>query len=200
MPLPSGLVLAVSYAAGAVPHTQIAARLLRDVDLREHGTGTVSGSGLFEVAGLGPLLAAGLCDCVKGTVGPLLAGPRDRPGLAALAATATVAGHNWSPLLSGAGGRGVSPALGALAVTAPMGAVVLLGGLAVGRPAHQTGLGCLASFVALVPVLRRTAGPGGARMGVAVLIPLLAKRLLGNRPAASPRVYGLRLLFDRDIA
>ncbi|HEY7488315.1 MAG TPA: glycerol-3-phosphate acyltransferase [Streptosporangiaceae bacterium] len=195
---PSGLVLAASYAAGAVPFTQIAARLLRDVDLRRHGNGTVSGSGLFEVAGLGPLLAAGLCDCAKGAVGPLLAGPRERPGLAALAAAAGVAGHNWSPVLSGAGGRGISPALGALAVTAPSGAVLLLGGLAAGRLTRQTGLGCLVAFAALVPVLRRTAGADGARVGAAVLAPMLAKRLLGNGPAASPRVYGRRLLFDRD--
>jgi acyl phosphate:glycerol-3-phosphate acyltransferase len=198
MRLSSGLVLTLSYVSGAVPYAQIAAKVLRGADLREHGNGTVSGSGLYEIAGLGPLLAAGLLDCAKGAVGPLLAGPRDRPGLAALAASAGVAGHNWSPVLSGAGGRGISPALGALSVTAPSGTVLLLGGLAGGRLVRQTGFGCLVAFAALVPVLRRAAGPGGARVGAAVLVPMLAKRLLGNGPAASGRVYVSRLLFDRD--
>jgi glycerol-3-phosphate acyltransferase PlsY len=198
MRLSSGLVLTVSYAAGAVPFAQLAAKVLHGTDLREHGNGTVSGSGLYEIAGLGPLLAAGLLDCAKGAVGPLLAGPRDRPGLAALAAAAGVAGHNWSPALSGAGGRGISPALGALSVTASAGTVLLLGGLAGGRLARQTGLGCLVAYAALVPVLRRTAGPDGARVGAAVLVPMLAKRLLGNGSAASARVYARRLLFDRD--
>src|SRR5437660_880085 len=85
---------------------------------------------LTVAAGFRVLAVAGVLDVAKGAVGPLLAG-RDRPALAAAAAAAGVAGHNWSPFLRGAGGRGISPAIGALLAGAPVGAAVLLGGLAV---------------------------------------------------------------------
>lgn len=88
--------------------------------------------------------------------------------------------------------------MGALLVTAPEGAGVLLAGLAAGRAVRQTALGAVVADAALLPVLARTRGPAGVAIAAAVLAPMLAKRLLGNRPAATPRVYLWRLLFDRD--
>src|SRR5437763_12803090 len=116
------VVLATSYLVGAIPFSNLMARRRRGVDLRTIGSGTVSGTSLYNVAGFGALALAGVCDVAKGSVGPLLAG-RDRPGLQAAACGAAVAGHNWSPFLGGAGGRGISPAIGALRATAPAGAV-----------------------------------------------------------------------------
>jgi hypothetical protein len=158
----------------------------------------VSATGLGQVAGNRSLVLAGVLDLAKGSVGPLLAGPRRRPTLAALAGGSAVAGHNWSPLLTGAGGRGISPALGALAVTAPVGSLILLAGVGLGRGARQTGLGAFAGYAVLVPALYRVGGPGAARAGVFVLIPILVKRLTGNRPAPNRSAYLWRLLFDRD--
>jgi glycerol-3-phosphate acyltransferase PlsY len=192
-------VLAAGWLAGSVPFSNVAARVRAGVDLREVGTGTVSGTALYGVAGFGPLAVAGLCDVLKGAVGPALAG-RDRPELAALAAGAAVAGHNWSPWLRGAGGRGMSPAIGALLVRNWPGTTTLAIGLAAGRLRRATGLGSFVAFLALVPVLRATRGRAGALMGAAVIGPLLAKRLLGNeRPATGGgRVYLHRLVFDCD--
>jgi glycerol-3-phosphate acyltransferase PlsY len=199
--LPAWAVLGLAYLAGAVPFSNLAARLLRGVDLREIGTGTVSGTGLYRVAGFGPLAVAGSLDVAKGAVGPLLAG-RDRPLLAALAGGAAVAGHDWSPFLGFAGGRGISPALGALAVNAPAGVAVLGLGLAGGRLARRTSLGCFLAYLALVPVLARVHGRRGALAGAAVLVPIVAKRLAGNAPPpAGPeraRVLWNRLVHDQD--
>ncbi|MCI0687834.1 MAG: glycerol-3-phosphate acyltransferase [Sporichthyaceae bacterium] len=197
---PASAVLLGAYLLGSVPFAQLTARLLRDADLREQGTGTVSATGLGPLAGTGPLVVAGLLDSVKGGVGPILAGPRRRPTLAALAGGAAVAGHNWSPLLAGAGGRGLSPALGALTVTAPAGALILLGGVGLGRAGRQTALGALSSYLVLVPALHRIGGPAAARAGAAVLVPIVAKRLLGNQRAGTPTTYLWRLLYDRDQA
>ncbi len=198
--VPAGTVLLVSFAAGAVPFSGLAARLIAGVDLRTRGSGTVSGTGLYEVSGFGPLAVAGSLDVAKGVVGPLLAGRR-RPALSAVAAGAAIAGHNWSPLLGGAGGRGISPALGATLATAPEGAAVLAAGLAGGRLVHQTGLGCLAAYLVLAPVLVRRRGWRGGVLAVCVAGPLIAKRLAGN--ALPPRddlrrTLRTRLLFDRD--
>jgi acyl phosphate:glycerol-3-phosphate acyltransferase len=192
------LLVAVSYLAGAVPWSQIAARR-RGVDLRAVDDGTVSGTGLYRVAGFVPLAVAGSLDVAKGALGPAVAAPA-RPGLAATSAAAAVAGHNWSIFLRGAGGRGISPALGALTAGAPAGAGVLLGGLAAGRVSRQTGLGCFLAYLALVPVTRRCHGWRGALLAAAVLVPLLAKRIAGNRPppAWDARTVIHRLLLDCD--
>ncbi len=194
-------MLGLAYLAGSIPFSNLAARRTRGVDLRRVGTGTVSGSALYRVAGFVPLAIAGSLDVAKGAVGPLLAG-LDRPFLAAVAGGAAVAGHDWSPFLGGAGGRGVSPAMGALAVNAWPGVVVLGAGLAGGRFARRTSLGCFLSYLVLVPVLVRTHGRRGAVAAVAILTPIIAKRLVGNAPPpaghAVARVLVRRLVHDED--
>jgi acyl phosphate:glycerol-3-phosphate acyltransferase len=192
-------VLGISFLAGAIPSTNIAARRRAAVDLRDVGTGTVSGTGLYRVAGFGPLAVTGIFDIAKATVGPLLAG-RERPGLAALAGGAAIAGHNWSPFLRGAGGRGFAPSLGALGAQTAAGVPVILGGLVAGKAAGQTGLGGFVAQCALGPVLARTNGRRGMLTAFCVVAPMWAKRLTGNGPVPdpTPSAYLHRLLFDRD--
>jgi acyl phosphate:glycerol-3-phosphate acyltransferase len=193
------LAVVVGFGAGAIPFSNVMARAKVGVDLRSVGTGTVSGTALAQVAGTGPLFIAGLFEVAKGAVGPALAG-RDHPLAAAVAGAAGVVGHNWSPLLGGAGGRGISPAIGALLVQAPVGSLVLLAGLAGGRLAGETALGSLAADVALVPISGRAHGRAGRRAAAAVLVPVMVKRLLGNAAPARrvPGTYLTRFLFDRD--
>jgi glycerol-3-phosphate acyltransferase PlsY len=190
-------VIAGAYLVGSVPFSNLVAHWRTGRDLRQVGSGTVSGTGLYEIAGFGSLALGGSLDVAKGAVGPLLAGP-GRPLLAALSGAAGVAGHNWSIFLGGHGGRGISPAIGALLVGNWPGAVVLLGGLAVGRTVRQTALTSLIADGLLVPVLAATRGRRGAAAGATIVIVLVAKRLVGNRAADDRRVYGYRLLFDRD--
>ena len=190
----------VAFLIGAIPFSQVAAGRRAGVDLRRVGSGTVSGTSLFRVAGFGPLAIAGVCDVAKGSVGPLLAG--DRPALAAVCGGLAVAGHNWSPFLRGAGGRGISPALGALLVQAWPGTLVLLAGLVLGRLVHETALGSFVADAALVPVTAITYGPAGALAGACVVLPMLVKRALGNARPLDPstRTYMHRLLYDNDPA
>lgn len=197
--VPPAVVLGASFLAGSIPFSNLMARRLRRVDLRHVGTGTVSGTALYRVAGFGPLALAGVCDVAKGAVGPVLAGS-DRPELAAMAGGAAVAGHNWSPWLRGAGGRGISPALGALLPYNWPGTVLLLTGLVIGKFAGETAIGALAADAALVPVLEKINGRRGRWAGQAVLAPMIVKRLLGNRAAANGKgqVFLWRLLLDRD--
>lgn len=193
------VVVLLAYLLGAIPFSNLFAGRLRGVDLRGVGTGTVSGTGLYRVAGFGPLAAAGLLDVAKGSVAGALAG--GRPVLGALAAGAVVCGHCWSVFLGGAGGRGISPAMGALAVVAWPGTVVLALGLACGRLLRETGLGSFLADVALIPVLALTHGGLGAAAGLAVVVPMMLKRVAGNAPAAPHRrahIYANRLLFDTD--
>jgi glycerol-3-phosphate acyltransferase PlsY len=193
------VVLLIAFVVGAVPFSNIAAHLTRGVDLRTVDSGTVSGTGLYKVAGFGPLAIAGVLDVAKGAVGPLLAG-HDRPALAAVAGGLAVVGHDWSPFLSGAGGRGISTAMGALLVTAWPGTVLLLLGMALGRLIDQAGFGSFLADVMLVPFLGTVMGAAAALAGAAVVVPMLVKRVTGNAPPTEsrPRIYARRLLFDCD--
>jgi glycerol-3-phosphate acyltransferase PlsY len=181
-------ILVLSFAVGAIPFSYVAGRRARGVDLRRVGSGTVSGTSLYRVAGFGPLAAAGVLDVAKGAAGPGVAGG------------AAVVGHNWSPFLRGAGGRGISPALGALLVVAWPGAVMLLVGMILGKVFGETAVGALVAEVALTPVLAVTHGAVGALAGIAIAIPMLVKRVVGNAPAKPPRgqTYRNRILYDRD--
>jgi glycerol-3-phosphate acyltransferase PlsY len=194
------LAAGAAFLVGAVPFSQIAARLRAGTDLRRVGTGTVSGTNLFRVAGFGPLAVAGVCDVAKGGVSPFFAG--GRPVLAAVCGGLAVVGHNWSPFLRGAGGRGISPALGALLVQAWPGTVVLVLGLVLGKFAHETALGSFVADTLVVPITGLTHGAVGAFASVCVVAPMLVKRLVGNAPPREPgtRAYVHRLLYDHDPA
>lgn len=195
------LVLLVAFAVGAVPFSYLVAHSVAGTDLREVGTGTVSGTSLYRVAGLAPLLVGGILDVLKGLPGPMLAGG-DEPVLAAFAAGAAVAGHNWSPYIGGAGGRGIAPALGVFLVIQWQASVVLLFGLALGRVVRQTGLATFVTILVLPFFLLRFAGGYEALAGFLVMIPIFVKRMLGNAPPAPEpnrsRVLTHRLLFDND--
>lgn len=194
------LVVLVAWLAGSIPWSNIAAKRLRGTDLRTVDSGTVSGTNLYRVAGFVPLAVFGVLDVAKGAVGPALAGAH-HPLVRAAAAAAAVAGHNWSPWLRWSGGRGLSPAIGALLVSAPVGAAVLLGGMVVGRLGGETAIGALVADVLLVPVVALVHGHEAAWVAAALLAPMLGKRLAGNQPASRDvrwRVYGTRLLLDRD--
>lgn len=201
--LPQWAVVALAYGIGAVPFANLAARALRSIDLRKVGQGKVGSSSLYEVTSFGPLAVVGCIEVLKGAVGPAAAG-RNRPELGSLAGGLALVGHNWSPLLRGAGGRGLAPALGATLVLAPEGTAVLISGFGLGKLAHQTGLGSFVAMVALGPLLALTRGRQGLVTAGALVVPLFVKRLVGESPPVPhsgkgrPRAYLSRLVLDRD--
>src|SRR5512147_1631304 len=95
-------ILLLAFFVGAIPFSNLVARGSRGVDLRSTGSGTVSGTSVYRVAGFRWLVVSGILDVAKGAAGPLLAGS-GRPTLAALAGGLAVVGHDWSPFLRGHG-------------------------------------------------------------------------------------------------
>jgi glycerol-3-phosphate acyltransferase PlsY len=199
--------LAGAFLVGSLPFAYLAARVVSGTDLRRVGTGTVSGTGVGETSGFIPMAISGLLDIGKGAAAVVLVAG-SHPLLAAFCAGAAAVGHNWSPFLGGAGGRAVSVAGGVCLAMAWPGAVVLALGLGFGKLFHHTGLGAFLAQAALAPTLALTAGgpstvadPGvGAVLGAALVVPMWAKRLMGNDPRRRQpaAVYVSRLLFDND--
>lgn len=195
------LRLGGSLLLGSIPFSNIIARCTTGHDLRTIGTGTVSSTSVYQLAGLRPFAAACLLDMAKGATAAALVRHR-HPVLVAAAAGLTVTGHNWSPFLRGAGGRGVLPSTGVLLVAAPPGATLIAGGAVVGYLIGDSAPACLVTEVLLTPVLAVIGGRRGALLGVVLAAPMLAKRLLGNgRPAAdrSGHLYKTRIIYDRDV-
>lgn len=169
--------LAAAYLAGAVPVSHIVARLTCGVDLRQIGSGMVTPSNLYFQAGVWPTVVAGLFEVGKGAVGPALA-IRQPLWAISLAGFLAVTGHNWSPFLKGAGGRGLSTATGALAVVVWPGAMLLFAGLLIGAAARHVYIGMTVALAALVPVLFLLRGTDDAIAGAVVLLPIGAKTVV----------------------
>ncbi len=190
----------VSFTLGAIPFTNLIAQGVAGTDLRSVGSGTVSGTALYRVAGFVPLAVGGLLDVAKAVPGILAADLA--PVVVVLAAGAAVAGHNWSPFLKGAGGRGLSPAMGALAVVFWPGAALLLAGLAIGRLIRQTALVSFVAMVALPPLSLVWGGYVAAATSAAVAAPIMLKRLTANNTlpprGQRARIAMYRLLCDND--
>lgn len=131
--------LAVAYLLGATPTGYLAGRLLKGVDLREHGSGSTGATNALRTLGPGPALVVLLLDVSKGAAAILLARglyawvPAPVPETwapwgVALAGLAALLGHSRSIWLNFTGGKSVAAGLGVLlAMSWPVG----LGGLAV---------------------------------------------------------------------
>lgn len=194
-------VLALAYLAGAVPWSNIVARLAAGVDLRDVGTGTSGGSNLYTVAGFPAMAVGGLADIAMGAVGPGVAVWLDQPvGVRVLAGALAVVGHNWSVFHRLAGGRGLSTAMGAALVLAWPMTVLVAAGMILGRLVRATGAGSFLALLSSVPVLWATHGGYGAAVALALVVPVLVKRVVGNEspPRWSARVLVTRLVEDRD--
>lgn len=208
MGIRSVLLIAGGYLAGSIPAAYLAGRWLRGIDLRRYGSGTVSGSMVWEHVSRWAILPVGLFDIGKAALPTWLSMHLGLPTvIAAAAGLAATAGHTWPPWLKLRGGRGLSCFLGVLLVLYPWGFPWLLGILTIGWLLGDSAPWALLGMASL-PLLSFLAE------GPAVLVPLsagmllltLAKRLEANGrplpPAGRERKHVLlrRLLLDRDIA
>ena len=110
-----------AYILGSVPSGLIIARLVSGTDVRQHGSGNTGMVNVFRAAG--PLAGSltFVMDGLKGFIPVFAAMQADLPiwGVIAVAA-ATIAGHNWSILLRGKGGKGIATSVGVIGAISPV--------------------------------------------------------------------------------
>lgn len=115
--LATALSVILGYLLGAIPTGTIVARG-RGVDLTRTGSGRTGATNVLRTLGAGAAALVFLGDLVKGAAAVLLARALGdgAPWPQAVAATAAVVGHSYSPFIGWRGGRGVVPGTGGLLV------------------------------------------------------------------------------------
>lgn len=200
------ILLLFGYLFGSIPSGYLAGKWLKGIDLREYGSGTVSGSMVWEHVARWAVVPVGLFDIFKGAL-PTWLGLRLGLGetAAMLIGFAAVLGHNWPLYLKFHGGRGYSPFLGELLVLFPWGVVIVLAGLAVGNLFKSPAVPFL--VVILMPLVAPALhGPVivlWTCMGMTIIT--IIKRVEANQrplpadPVERRKVILRRIFLDRDI-
>lgn len=219
MLVPSLLLIVGAYLLGSVSPAYLIGRWLGGKDLRQYGSGTLSGSMVYEHVSRRAIVPVALFDVFKSTIPALLALWLDLGVLVAAAAgLAASVGHNWPIFTRFHGGRGMATFAGAWLALFPPGAFWMGGLLGIG---WRLGDSAPWLYVALLtaPLLAHLfngplmLGPvllGGpalvGQMAGAMILITLAKRLEANGralPAAGPdrlKVLLRRAFLDRDMA
>lgn len=109
--------IVLSYLIGAIPTAYIFGRLIKKIDIREHGSGNVGATNAFRVLGKGSGTTVLLIDIIKGiiptTIIANLFGFTD-PLMLVILGIVAVAAHNWTVFLNFKGGKGIATSLGVL--------------------------------------------------------------------------------------
>jgi len=165
------LIVALAYLLGAIPFSLIVGRLVRGIDLREHGSGNLGAANTFRTLCAGPGLAVLVMDAGKGaaSVGVAYVLWRESAGLARtdvmlLAGLAAVTGHIWTVFVSFRGGKGVATAAGVFAAVAPVAFAICLGvWLVTVALSRFISLGSILAALCLPPAVYLTRSGAGSR-------------------------------------
>lgn len=149
--------LAAAYLLGSIPTGYLAGKLLKGIDIREHGSKSVGATNVLRTLGKWPALIVFLIDVLKGVAaivfvrtlvsvndvseGDLIPATTDvgewMPWAVCLAGLIVLVGHSRSIWLNFAGGKSVATGLGVLLAISPL-----------------VGLGALSVFAAVLAVFR----------------------------------------------
>ncbi len=121
------LILPGAYLLGSISSGLIVGKLKQGVDIRRHGSGSTGTTNVLRILGVRMAAVVLVADISKGIITVLAAKlVSNDPLLEALAALFAVAGHNWPVFSKFQGGRGITAAVGAIAVLAPIVAALAL--------------------------------------------------------------------------
>ncbi len=121
-------IILLSYLIGSIPTSIIISKLVRGIDIREHGSGNAGGSNVFRVIGWKLGLLTILLDAVKGAIAVILISrlyfgdfpfPNQTPFddftlVQIFAGISAVIGHIWTVFAGFKGGKGIATGLGFL--------------------------------------------------------------------------------------
>lgn len=116
------LIVLAGYLLGAIPFALLAGKLLKGIDLREHGSGNLGATNALRILGKPAGITVLLLDAAKGGVPVALAPhllPSAPPWLPVALAGAAILGHVFPVYLRFRGGKGVATSAGAFLALYP---------------------------------------------------------------------------------
>ena len=168
----SWILLLAAYLLGATPTSYIVARLVRGIDLRQHGSGNLGATNAFRVLGWKAALPVMILDVFKGwfpTVWfPLWDGAP--AGWALAYGAAAIVGHVFSVWVAFRGGKGVATSAGVFLALAPW--AVLIAFIVWGVTVILTRIVSLASILAalVLPVAVFVTNEPPVELGLSVAL------------------------------
>jgi glycerol-3-phosphate acyltransferase PlsY len=157
------LWIVASYLLGAVPFSYLAGRLVRGIDLREHGSGNLGATNAFRVLGAKVAAPVMLLDVLKGFVPTFFFARWDGQAAWAWAlayGAAAIVGHVFPVYMRFRGGKGVATAAGVFLALAPAAVgIALAAWLVVLALSRMVSLASLTAALVLPPALWLTRVP-----------------------------------------
>ncbi len=126
------IVALVAYLFGSFPTAIIAGKILKKIDIRDHGSGNAGATNVLRILGWKAALVVLLIDMLKGFVPVFwltgfIVGQGDMViYFQILAAFAAIAGHIWTVFAGFRGGKGVGTAAGVFLGLAPAALLIAL--------------------------------------------------------------------------
>lgn len=111
------LPVVISYLLGSITFSYLMGKLLKGIDIREHGSGNAGATNTLRVLGTIPGILVLLLDMGKGAAAVLIAKfvAPEAAWIHVISALAAVSGHTWPVFLKFKGGKGVATTIGAVA-------------------------------------------------------------------------------------
>ena len=155
-----GIVI-LGYLLGSIPFGVIIGKMVRGIDVREYGSGSMGMTNVMRTVGAKAGLIVLIADLLKGAVVVALAWaifysePESTVQWGQMAGgAAAVVGHSWPVYIGFRGGRGIATAFGAILVIAwPIGLICLAVFLLMVAIFRYISLGSISGAIALVAAM-----------------------------------------------
>lgn len=170
------MAIAASYLIGSVSFSVLLAKLLKGIDIRQHGSGNAGATNTLRVLGKGPAVLVLALDVLKGIAAVWLGVWAGGWGgwAAALCGIAAIVGHNWPLYFHFRGGKGIATTIGVMATLcfwpALYAGIIAIASIFITR---YVSLGSLL-FVALTPLFLLLTGFEAPVMWTSLIIVLFA--------------------------
>jgi acyl phosphate:glycerol-3-phosphate acyltransferase len=131
------VLIILGYISGSLPFGYWTGKVLKGIDIREHGSGSTGATNVYRCVGKGAGAFVFVADNLKGTLPVLLAMYFESTGsfgelganshlIPALVAVAALIGHSKSPFLNFSGGKSAAVGLGTLFALNPIGGLLTM--------------------------------------------------------------------------
>jgi glycerol-3-phosphate acyltransferase PlsY len=145
----------ISYLLGSISFSYLAGKLLKGIDIRNHGSGNAGATNTLRVLGVGPGVTVLLLDALKGVVAVML-GRWLGDGsslLLVLCGVAAIVGHNWPVFFGFRGGKGIATTVGVMITLAFLPVLIaIIAAILIIAVTRYVSLGSLV-LTALLPIL-----------------------------------------------